>query len=114
MACLLFSRKRLTEHTDIVLLDEVVETLRDSIVDCINESLLAIHLLYKGHWNHSLSETLDFSILPVTVEFLLPAVSIILLRYRKSEFEIKIVDSVLFNFHILVLLNFKSKGLIIG
>ena len=71
---MLLAWKRLAKDTEIVLTDEIVDTLCDNIVHSINKSCLAIHLLYERHRDHTLSEASDFSFLPVLVESLLPAV----------------------------------------
>ena len=83
----------------IVVLDELVELLRDNTVDGLVKSLVAIDLLYERRGNHSLAETLEVSVSPVSGESFLLLLGIVLRLQGDGQFDVKIIDLIFCYFH---------------
>ena len=90
---------RLAENMQIVVLDELVELLRDNTVDGLVKSLVAIDLLYERRGNHSLAETLEVSVSPVSGESFLLLLGIVLRLQGDGQFDVKIIDLIFCYFH---------------
>ena len=83
----------------VVVLDELVELLRDNTVDGLVKSLVAIDLLYERRGNHSLAETLEVSVSPVSGESFLLLLGIVLRLQGDGQFDVKIIDLIFCYFH---------------
>ena len=83
----------------IVVFDELVELLRDNTVDGLVKSLVAIDLLYERRRNHSLAETLEVSVSPVSGESFLLLLGIVLHLQGDGQFDVKIIDLIFCYFH---------------
>ena len=106
---LVLAGEGLSEHMEVIFLDNLVELLVDHRIDALHESLLPVKFLDQGHRSLSFAESLEFGVPETFVELLLLDGRIVFGGDFQGDLEIEVVNLILLYIH-LVVLDFSEKS----